>query len=72
MLEKECVRELISFIKEATSPYHVVEESIEYLKRAGFTALDLKEEWELEKGMGYYIKPFAINQPTEFLSLLIY
>ena len=61
MLVKECARELISFIPEATSPYHVVEESIDYLKKAGFTALDLKEEWKLEKGMGYYIKLYATS-----------
>jgi aspartyl aminopeptidase len=61
MLEKECARELISFIREATSPYHVVEKSIDYLKSAGFTALDLKEEWNLEKGKGYYIKPYGTS-----------
>lgn len=61
MLENESARELISFIQGATSPYHVVEESIEYLKKAGFTALDLKEDWKLGKGMGYYIKPYATS-----------
>jgi aspartyl aminopeptidase len=61
MLEKECARELISFIKEATSPYHVVVKSIEYLENAGFTALDLKDEWKLEKGRGYYIEPYATS-----------
>ncbi len=61
MLEKECARELISFIHDATSPYHVVVKSREYLKQAGFTALDMKEEWKLEKGRGYYIEPYATS-----------
>jgi hypothetical protein len=30
MLEKDSARELISFIQKATSPYHVVEESIAF------------------------------------------
>lgn len=61
MLEKEYARELISFIRKATSPYHVVETSIDYLKDANFTALDMKDDWKLEKGKGYYIKPYATS-----------
>lgn len=39
----------------------MVVKSREYLKQAGFTALDMKEEWKLEKGRGYYIEPYATS-----------
>ncbi len=61
MKEKESAKELLSFIQEATSPYHAVEEGIKYLEKAGFTGLDFKEDWELTKGAGYYIKPYATS-----------
>lgn len=61
MKEKENAKELISFIEEATSPYHVVEEGIKYLNKEGFTFLDFSEDWKLEKGRGYYIKPYGTS-----------
>jgi aspartyl aminopeptidase len=61
MKEKENAKELLSFIKEATSPYHVVEEGIVFLKKEGFEELDLKENWQLETGKGYYIKPYGTS-----------
>lgn len=61
MKEKENARELLSFIREATSPYHVVEEGIKFLDREGFTSLDFSLEWNLEKGKGYYIKPYGTS-----------
>ncbi len=61
MKAKESAKELLSFIKEATSPYHVVEEGIKFLKKEGFEELDLKDSWKLEKGKGYYIKPYGTS-----------
>ncbi len=61
MKEKENAKELLSFIKEATSPYHVVEEGIGFLKKEGFLELDFKDNWQLEKGKGYYIKPYGTS-----------
>lgn len=47
--------ELIDFIKKATSPFHVVKASEEYLKEAGFSPLSFDESWELHTGDRYYI-----------------
>lgn len=46
--------ELIDFIHESPSPYHVVENAGRILEKAGFKKLDLTEKWELKKGEKYY------------------
>lgn len=48
------VNELITFIKDATSPFHVVLKSETMLKNAGFKELNFNTSWELEKGGKYY------------------
>ncbi len=51
--------ELLQFIKSATSPYQVVEESINYLEKSEFKELKLSEPWCLNAGGAYYIKPYG-------------
>lgn len=47
---------LLNFTKHATSPFHVVKEGISILKKHGFQALNLEENWSLLKNGKYYIK----------------
>jgi aspartyl aminopeptidase len=54
-------KELLEYIKVATSPYQVVEEAIKKLESAGFKELKMKDSWDLVIGESYYIKPFATN-----------
>lgn len=49
---------LIAFIKQATSPFHVVEESKHRLNAAGFKELDFTKPWVLEKGKSYFTTPY--------------
>ncbi|MFW5754773.1 MAG: M18 family aminopeptidase, partial [Marinilabiliaceae bacterium] len=46
--------ELIDFIHESPSPYHVVETTGKILEKAGFKKLELTEKWDLKKGEKYY------------------
>lgn len=49
---------LLQFIKNATSPFHVVNESIHLLDKAGFLPLDFTKPWELKEGSSYYATPY--------------
>lgn len=51
--------QLLSFIKNATSPFHVVEQSADILMQSGFTELSFHETWELEKGGTYFTKVYG-------------
>ncbi len=55
-MEKELklATELIDFIYEGASPFHVVEESARILEKAGFRRLDLTDKWDLKKGQKYF------------------
>lgn len=46
--------ELIDFIHESPSPYHVVENTSKLLEKAGFEKLELHDAWTLESGKKYY------------------
>lgn len=46
--------ELIDFIHEGASPYHVVDNVSKELKKAGFEALKLEDRWNLEPGKKYF------------------
>ncbi|MFO8002057.1 MAG: M18 family aminopeptidase [Marinilabilia sp.] len=46
--------ELIDFIHESPSPFHVVVNTSRMLEKAGFQKLDLSEKWSLKKGEKYY------------------
>lgn len=49
-------QQLINFIRQATSPYHVVERSREILEEHGFLPLSIEEPWSLTKNGRYYVK----------------
>lgn len=61
MKYKEAAQELLNFIKVATSPYQVVEQGIKKLEESGFKKLELSKPWELKKGEGYYVMPYATS-----------
>lgn len=61
MLQNTTTKDLIDYIKVATAPYQVVEESIRQLKENGFTELTMGNEWNIEKGGSYYVAPFATS-----------
>lgn len=52
-------QQLIQFIKKATSPFHVVAQSEDILKEAGFTSLSMDESWTLSKGGKYYTQLYG-------------
>ncbi len=47
-------QELIDFIHESPSPYHVVQNLKDKLLNQGFQELNLTETWKLEKGKKYF------------------
>ena len=49
---------LEDYIKKGVSPYHVVANTKRWLKREQFIELKLGEEWELDRGQGYYVSPY--------------
>ncbi|ROR28176.1 aspartyl aminopeptidase [Mobilisporobacter senegalensis] len=51
--------DLIHFINDATSPFHVVEKSISLLEEAGFEKIDVTKKWALKKGKSYYTAPYG-------------
>lgn len=46
--------QLLKFIKNGTSPFHVVETTCDILDNTGFTRLDLSSNWDLVLGKNYY------------------
>ena len=48
-------QQLIDFIYESPSPYHVVKNMKDTLQKSGFLELKLTEKWDLEKGKKYYV-----------------
>lgn len=56
MSNKSNLEKLMNLLENATSPYMVVNESIEQLKEAGFQKLLLNQDWGLINGGKYYIE----------------
>ncbi len=52
--EQVLAQELIDFIYDSPSPYHVVGNIKEELNKKGFQELSLTETWKLEKGKKYF------------------
>ncbi len=46
---------LLNFLDSSPTPWHAVATMKARLDEAGFTELDEKDEWSLEKGQGYYV-----------------
>ena len=71
MNNREELEDFLSFIKEATSPFHCVEAGIRRLQAAGFTELKQEDYWNAENGHGYYVNVngtslFAIRLNRKF------
>lgn len=47
--------DLVDFIHDSPSPFHVVRSSVAMLETAGFTRLDLHERWKLDQGGRYFV-----------------
>jgi aspartyl aminopeptidase len=47
--------ELIDFIHDSSSPFHVVQNAQKTLEACGFEKLELTDRWQLKKGQKYYI-----------------
>ncbi len=56
--ELQSAHELIAFIKEATSPYQVVEKGQSYLSDHSFQMLSMDEIWSLIPGNRYMLSPY--------------
>jgi aspartyl aminopeptidase len=54
-IERDFAKNLIEFIHNSPSPFHVVKEAEEILIRSGFKKLELSESWNLEKEGKYYV-----------------
>ena len=48
-------QQLIRFLNDSPTPWHAVASMKKQLDDAGFAALDERDDWELEKGNGYYV-----------------
>lgn len=47
--------DLLDFIQQAPSPFHVVKEASVILEKAGFVQLKHEDRWDLKKGGRYYV-----------------
>lgn len=48
-MKNEAITDLMAFLKNGTSPYHVVEYGSRELEQAGFLELELKDAWQLHQ-----------------------
>lgn len=53
--EQVFAQQLIDFIHESPSPYHVVSNVKERLSARGFSELKLRDRWQIAKGGKYYV-----------------
>lgn len=53
------IKDLFSMLQKSVSPYHTVEEGATQLKNTNYIELKLDEKWKLEKGKGYFIRPYG-------------
>jgi len=52
----EYTEKLLQMLEEGVSPFHVAASVEERLRENGFEALEMRDDWKLEKGGKYYIK----------------
>ncbi|CAF24214.1 M18 family aminopeptidase [Candidatus Protochlamydia amoebophila] len=50
------LNDLLSYLNNAPTPWHAVEEACQRLSKHGYTELKENEKWELKLGHSYYIK----------------
>ncbi|MCX4269752.1 MAG: M18 family aminopeptidase [Lachnospiraceae bacterium] len=53
------LKDFFSMLQKSVSPYHAVEEGTIQLKNAGYIEQKLDEKWQLNKGNGYFIRPYG-------------
>ena len=51
----KCAEELLKFIEECPSSYHVIAKLSEQYRGAGFTELEERKDWSLEWGGSYFV-----------------
>ena len=51
--------ELLDYIKNSPSPFHAVECGCNILNKAGFSKLNLNDDWNLEPNSAYYINQYG-------------
>lgn len=54
-MNQQYFNEFFNYIKNGTSPFHVVKESVEILEKAGFQRLEMNKTWNMEPGEKYYV-----------------
>lgn len=54
-MEQNYFERFFQYIKEGTSPFHVVNASVRQLEAAGFEPLEFKQAWNIENGGKYYV-----------------
>lgn len=68
--------DFFAFLEKSPTSYHANQEICNRLKKEGFSPLDLKDNWELEKEKGYYVcygsflAAFCVPKKIERLSVL--
>lgn len=55
------IDQLLKFISNGTSPFHVIETASDILENAGFTRIDLSSPWELSLGNSYYTVAYGTS-----------
>ncbi|TAH59838.1 MAG: M18 family aminopeptidase [Gottschalkiaceae bacterium] len=65
--EQVFAKELIDFIYDSPSNFHVVENIKDKLNKKGFKELNIRDRWNIEKGGKYYI----VKNGTAIISLVI-
>lgn len=54
-MDKQYRDDFFKYIKEGSSPFHVVKASEDMLVEAGFQRLELNQAWRIENGKSYYV-----------------
>lgn len=52
------ITQLFEYLRKGTSAFHVIAHTKNVLSQAGFSELNLKDAWHLEKGGRYFCSPF--------------
>ena len=55
MKEVKFANQLVDFIYDSPSPFHVVSNVSKKLEKQGFIKLNLRDKWNIEKGGKYYV-----------------
>ena len=69
-------KDLMEFLDGGVSPYHAVESMKKRLEKSGYTGLDIKESWSLNRGGKYYVDlgttliGFAIGENADRFRIL--